>query len=273
LEVKPELENIADRYNGARATGNYLSAALVGAAKETVTSTLQAPRLAWEIAENAWQSEKIGPNLKILATLAALPAAALSVPVGPFFGAYQGVSSVMSANRKLMQENPLRSDSSAALAKGILGQNNGDGLEADEPSTMTGHFCQSLEEFGEAKLGEGQKPFDVPLLSPVFSVVGGILSGAISGCVGAVAGLVAGSITCVKEMKDAVTGEGSIGQFVAAPLHVVAMPISLAWSGVKEATPRGFVDGWDHGPVRPVVDTVKSSAGLAAAVVKEAWER
>jgi len=276
LEVKPDLDNIADRYNGSRVTGNYISGMTLGAAKETIATAVQSPRLAWEIAENLWQAETIGPNLKILGTLAAIPAAALSIPAGPFYGAFKGFTTVSDAMRQRPEgRDPLRPDTSAAFAQSVF---PGDGLENTGPTTMTGQLCQSLERLGEAKLAEGEKPVDVPLLSPAFAVVGGVVSGVISGCAGLVAGLVAGTITCAKEMAGAVTQDGlsvggRIGKFVAAPLNVVAMPLALAWNGVKEALPRGLVDGWKHGPIKPVVDTAKASAGLAVGVVKEAWER
>lgn len=276
LEVKPELDKIADRYNTSRTVGNYTSGLLLGAAKETLTTTLQAPRLAWEITENLWQAETIGPNLKILGTLAAVPAAVLSIPCGPFYGAYQGVSAVADARHNLDGVRPpLKKDTATDYARSVTTQL---GPEDKEPKTMTGKWIQSLEELGDRKLAEGEKPHDVPLLSPAFSIVGGVVSGALSGVAGLVIGLVAGSLTCGKEMLHAVTDKDKTfgaraGQFLAAPLNVVAMPLALGWNGLKEAAPRGFVDGWKHGPIKPVIDTGKAIGGLAVSVVKEAWER
>lgn len=276
LEVKDDLDNIADRYNTSRTVGNYTSGLLLGAAKETVTTTLQAPRLAWEITENLWQAETIGPNLKILGTLAAIPAAVLSIPCGPFYGAYQGVSAVADARHNLDGVRPpLKKDTATHYAHAVTTQT---GPEDKEAKTMTGKWIQGLEELGDRKLAEGEKPTDVPLLSPAFSIVGGVVSGALSGVAGLVIGLVAGSLTCGKEMLHAVTDKDKTfgaraGQFLAAPLNVVAMPLALGWNGLKEAAPRGFVDGWKHGPIKPVVDTGKAIGGLAVSVVKEAWER
>lgn len=278
LVVKPELDNIADRYNTSRTIGNYSSGLMLGAAKEAVTTTLQAPRLAWEITENLWQAETIGPNLKILGTLAAIPAAALSIPCGPFYGAYQGVAAVADARHNNSPEGvrpPLKRDTAAYYARSVT---TDIGPEGNDPKTMTGKWIQGLEKLGDRKLGEGEKPVDVPLLSPVFSIAGGVASGALSGVAGLVIGLVAGTLTCGKEMVHSVTDKDKpfgarVGQFVAAPLNVVAMPLALGWNGLKEATPRGFVDGWKHGPIKPVVDTGKAVAGLATSVVKEAWER
>jgi hypothetical protein len=277
LQVKPELDDIADRYNTSRTIGNYTSGFVLGAAKESVTTTLQAPRLAWEITENLWQAETIGPNLKILGTLAALPAAVLSIPCGPFYGAYQGVAAVAEARHNTPEgvRPPLKRDTATDYARSVT---TPVGPEDSGPKTMTGKWIQSLEELGDRKLADGEKPVDVPLLSPVFSLAGGIASGALSGVAGLVIGLVAGTLTCGKEMVHSVTDKDKsfgarVGQFVAAPLNVVAMPLALGWNGLKEATPRGFVDGWEHGPIKPVVDTGKAVAGLATSVLKEAWER
>lgn len=278
LEVKPGLDNIADRYNTSRTIGNYTSGLLLGAAKETLTTTLQAPRLAWEIGENLWQAETIGPNLKILGTLAAIPAAVLSIPCGPFYGAYQGVSAVADARHSYQPDGtrpPLKKDTAAAYAKAVTGKQ--DGTEANEPTTMTGKWIKNLEELGDRKLEAGEKPKDVPLLSPAFSIVGGVVSGALSGVAGLVIGLVAGTLTCGKEVIHAVTDKDKsfgarVGQVLASPLNIVAMPLALGWNGLKEAAPRGFVDGWKHGPVKPIVDTGKAIGGLAVSVVKEAWE-
>jgi len=277
LEVKDGLDSIADRYNSSRTIGNYSSGLVLGAAKETLTTTLQAPRLAWEITENLWQAETIGPNLKILGTLAAIPAAVLSIPCGPFYGAYQGVSAVADARNNQLDgpRNPLKRDTAADYARSVT---SGNGPEDKSPTTMTGKWIQDLEELGDRKLEAGEKAHDVPLLSPAFSLVGGVVSGALSGVVGLVVGFVAGSITCGKEMVRSVTSEDKsfgqrVGQFVAAPLNVVAMPLALGWNGLKEAAPRGFVDGWKHGPFKPIIDTGKASVGLTASVIKEAWER
>ena len=266
LVVKPELDNIADRYNTSRTIGNYTSGLVLGAAKEALTTTLQAPRLAWEITENLWQAETIGPNLKILGTLAAIPAAALSIPCGPFYGAYQGVAAVADARHSYGPDSvrpPLKQDTATHYARSVT---TDIGPEGTEPKTMTGKWIEGLEKLGDRKL------------SPVFALAGGVASGALSGVAGLVIGLVAGSLTCGKEMVHSVTDKDKsfgarVGQFVAAPLNVVAMPLALGWNGLKEATPRGFVDGWKHGPFKPVIDTGKAVAGLATSVVKEAWER
>lgn len=272
MEAKPELENVLDRYNASRVTGNYVSAMSLGAAKETVATIAQSPRLAWEIAENLWQAETIGPNLKVLGTLAAVPLAALSIPVGPFYGAVEGASMVAHARRA--GRNLVRQDTAPEFARATFAPQ----LEEDGARTMTGKLVNSLEELGSKKLAEGEKPYDVPLLSPFFSVTGGVVSAVVSGVVGLVAGVAAGTITTAKEMagaftaKDKTAGE-RIGQFCAAPLNMLVMGPALAWSSVKEATPRGFVDGWKHGPIKPVVDTAKISGQLAASTLKEAWNR
>lgn len=275
-EVKPELEGIADRYNGARATGNYVSGGLLGAVKETVATTVQAPYLAEKIIENLWQAETLGPNLKILGTIAAIPAAVLSIPVSPFYGAVMGMYAVHSSQRGDGRD-PLTKDTSSDFARSVFSNNVPAQGEEGEARTMTGRLVASLEELGARKLEPGEKPHDVPILSPLFSVAGGIVSFAISGVVGLVAGLAAGSLTTVKEMAGAFVGDKTVGdrvvQFATSPLNALVMPFALAWSGIKESVPRGFVDGWKHGPFKPIGDTAVVSAKLASGVLQEAWER
>jgi len=149
--------------------------------------------------------------------------------------------------------------------------------EETGPRTMTGKIVGSLEELGSRKLEEGEKPHDIPLLSPAFAVVGGVLSGAIAGSVGLVSGLVAGAITGAKDIASAFTSKGGgfgarIGKIAAAPLNLVAGPV-LAWKSLKQSVPKGLQTGWDHGPLRPVVDSTKFAAHLGSGVIHEAWEK
>ena len=104
MEVKHEMEGLADRFSASRSLGNYASGAVVGAATETTAALLQAPRLAYEIVENLWQAETIGPNLKILGTLAAVPGALLSIPVA-----------VLAAGRRHQRGAPGASERAAPL--------------------------------------------------------------------------------------------------------------------------------------------------------------
>lgn len=271
LDIKRGMEDISDRYDGTRSLGNYVSAAVVGAATETVSSAVQAPRLAVEMVENLWQAETLGPNLKILGTLAALPAAVLSIPLAVFTGAGRAMSAVRGEHRQ--RENELLvPDTSNAVAAKFTVRN-----EETGPRTMTGKIVGSLEELGSRKLEEGEKPHDIPLLSPAFAVVGGVLSGAIAGSVGLVSGLVAGAITGAKDIASAFTSKGGgfgarIGKIAAAPLNLVAGPV-LAWKSLKQSVPKGLQTGWDHGPLRPVVDSTKFAAHLGSGVIHEAWEK
>lgn len=270
LEVKPEAEEVADVYNSSRSIGNYVSGALLGSAAETASSLLQSPRLAWEIVENLWQAETLGPNLKTIGTVAALPLAALSIPGAALYGAVNGVMMVVHHRRD--SESPLTSDTSAAVGREMTTREPG-----GQAPTMTGKLVENLEELGSRKLEAGAKPFDVPLLSPAFALVGGAVSGVVAGAVGLVAGLAAGAITGAKDVAQAFTGKdlgigARVGKVVASPLNLVAGPV-LAWKSVKEAVPRGLSDGWKHGLIRPLVDTARISASLGTSVIQEAWEK
>lgn len=264
LVVKRELDHIADRFEDSREFGNQVAGLVTGAALETGTALLRSPRLSWEIAENLWQADTLGPNIKFLGTLAAIPGAALNVAIAPFYGGFKGATLAGRASRAT--EDVLPKDAAPEYTDRRF---NGD---RDDSKSLTARWIEDLEELGAKKREPGEKKFDVPLLSPVFSVVGGVVSGGITGIVGLVAGLGAGLLTSAKEAVEGVK-TGSISRVVFSPLHTVAVPYGLVKEGLKESVPRGFADGWKHGPLKPIVDTARASAVQAGSVLKEAWER
>lgn len=264
LHIKRDSDHVADRFDDSRDFGNAAAGLVTGAALEGGIAALRSPRLSWEIAESLWQAETLGPNIKLLGTLAAVPAAALNIVAAPLYGAFKGASQALQAGREV--KDVLPKDAAAEYTNTRF---NGD---KEDTQSLTGRWMESLEELGSKKLEAGEKKFDIPVLSPVFSIIGGVVSGGISGVVGLVAGLGAGLLTAGKEAVSGVK-EGKIGRVLAAPLHAVAIPYGLVKEGLKESIPRGFSDGWKHGPLKPVVDTAKASAALAGSVLKEAWER
>lgn len=269
-QVKAEQRDRADRFESSREFGNGAAGAITGATLETFDATIKSPKLAWEVAENLWQAETIGPNLKFLGTLAAVPGAALSIVAAPFYGAFKGANVADDANQAT--QDVLPKDAAPEFTNRIF---NGD---SEDSRSLSSRFQESLEELGAKKLEPGAKPFDVPILSPVFSLVGGVVSAGISGVVGLVAGAAAGLLTTGKEIVGGVFGKDQtlgkrVGRIAASPLHTLAIPYGLVKEGLKESVPRGFADGWKHGPFKPVVDTAKASATLAGSVLKEAWER
>lgn len=265
--IKEDMYDVADRYSDTRQMANGITGFAVGAVTGAFDGIMNAIPVTWEIAENVVQAETIGPNLKVLGVLASPIGGALSAVASPFVGAFKDGSSMVRHGENYPQ--PLAKNGSNGYADAKFDPKN--------PSFSSG-IMESLEEFGAEKLGEGEKPFDVPILSPVFSVVGGVVSGAISGVAGLVGGLAAGLLTTVKEAGGAVFGSNQtigkrIGRLATSPLYTVTIPYGLVKEGLKESVPRGFADGWKHGPIKPVVDTAKASATLVAGVMKEAWER
>lgn len=268
-QIKQDQYDRADRYEDSRKFGNTVAGFTTGAVTETLDAAIKSPKLAWEVAENLWQAETIGPNLKILGTLAAIPGAAVSIAAAPFYGGYKGASQMNDAAKG--SDNILPKDGSAEYTANKFSG-------ANESRSMSSYFMAELEELGSKKLEPGEKPHDVPILSPVFSIVGGVVSAGISGIVGLVAGTAAGLLTTTKEIGGAIFGKNQtvgqrVGRLAASPLHTVAIPYALVKEGMGEAIPRGFSDGWKHGPFKPVIDTTKASAQLAGSVFKEAWER
>lgn len=266
-ELKSDMYDVADRYNDSRRAANTLTGFAVGAFTGAVDGVVKAPVVAYEIIENVIQAETIGPNLKVIATLASPLGGALSAVASPFVQAFTDASAMRRAGNDV--DGPLTANGSNGYA---------DAKFAPESRGFSSEMIQRLEELGAKKLGEGEKPYDVPILSPVFSIVGGVVSGAISGVTGLIGGLAAGLLTTGKEAAGALFGSNQtigqrVGRLAASPLHTVAIPYGLVKEGLKESVPRGFVDGWKHGPVKPVVDSAKASVQLAAGVLKEAWER
>lgn len=259
--VKSDHHHVADRFEDSRSLGNSVSGLITGATLETGIAALNSPKLAWEIAENVWQAETLGPNIKLLGTLGAIPGAALNILAAPFVGAFTGATLAGKASR--VSEDVLPKDAAPEYTNRRFNEDH---------QTLTASLIERLEELGSAKLESGEKKFDIPLLSPVFAVIGGVISGGISGVVGLVAGLGAGLLTTGKEAIAGIK-EGKVGRVLASPLHTVAIPYGMVKEGLKESVPRGLSDGWKHGPLKPVADTLKASAGLAGSVLKEAWER
>ena len=265
--IKQDMYDVADRFSDSRDFANSVTGFAVGAVSGALDGVVKAPFVAWEIAENVIQAETIGPNLKVLGTIAAPIGGALSAIASPVVQAFRDAGAM---GRSGYDENsPLSVNGSNGYADKKF--------SAESPSFSSG-IMKDLEAFGDKKLEDGEKPYDVPILSPIFSVVGGVVSGAISGVTGLVGGLAAGLLTTTKEIGGAIFGSNQtigkrVGRMAAAPLHSVAIPYGLVKEGLKESVPRGFVDGWKHGPIKPVVDTAKASAKLAAGVLKEAWER
>ena len=269
FQVKEEKHDIADRFNESRDFGNSVAGVATGFARGAVDGAVKALPVTAEIVENLWQAETVGINLKVLGTLAAPIGGALSAIASPLVGAYEGSRDMGNAGPG--KQDSLNVDKSAAYTDMTF---NG------EQKSFSSELMSNLEELGDQKLREGQKPYDVPILSPAFAVIGGVVSGGISGVVGLVAGLGAGLLTTSKEIAGAVNPFGEsqsigerAGRIAAAPLFTATMPYGLVKEGLIESVPRGLSDGWKHGPLKPVSDTIKSSVTLAGSVLSEAWER
>lgn len=267
-ELKTDMYDVADRYNDTRGAANVITGFAMGAVTGAIDGVVKAPFVAYEIAENLIQAETIGPNLKVLGTLAAPLGGALSAIASPVVAAFRDAGAMHRAGSRDYNQ-PLTKDGSVGYAATKFSPEN---------KGLSSEIMARLEELGAEKLKDGEKPYDVPILSPIFSIVGGVVSGAISGVTGLVGGLAAGLLTTGKEAVGALFGSNQtigqrVGRLAASPLHTVAIPYGLVKEGLKESVPRGFVDGWKYGPVKPVVDTAKASVKLAAGVLKEAWER
>ncbi len=266
-QIKEDQYDRADRYEESREFGNAVAGGVYGAVAETVGATvgLQSFRVGWNVVENAMQAETIGPNLKALSIIGGALAVPETIIAAPFAGAIRGVMQANEAGDD--QTGKLTADTSAAFIDNRMSEDK-------KFQSTTSKVIESLEELGDKKLAEGEKPYDVPIVRPITTLVGAAGSAVVNVVGNLVGGLVAGALTTVKEAGGAIFGEKKgIGRLVSSPLYLVAIPYGLVKEGLKESVPRSFSDGWNESPVKAFTDTVKITAGTAGGAIKEAWNR
>lgn len=237
-QEKTMVDRVVDKtFLGANYTASAFSGTvggLGGYARSVVPSTLKA---AAAIVPNLWKAETIGPNLKILGTVAALPAVAagavVGLPVSLVAGLYHGASEVDSSKPRQFTIGP-------ALREGY-----GDVKGGWEK--MTEGIQKGMTDFAAEKLGEGEKPLDIPIIKTGKALAMGVAGAAIGG----VAGLVS---ACVGTIRESAAGIGqafkdenlnlpgkviaSAGAVVGGVVHGltygVATTVSIAGKGMAE---------------------------------------
>ncbi len=178
---KTMVERLVDR---TILSANYLGSSLSGAVgglgafgSEAVQASVGTTASALV---NLWKTETIGPNLKILGTLAAAPlvaaGAAVALPVCAVAGLVHGARTVdRSAPREL-----------------TLGQAAVNGFEKTRQGFQgfSSELRQDLAELGARKLEDGEKPIDIPLIKTAKTLAMGAAAAAVGGVTGVVCALV-----------------------------------------------------------------------------------
>lgn len=222
------IDKIVDRtFIGANYTASAIGGALGGAAGVLRGSWVPAGKLTGSFVKNLIKTETVGPNLKIIGTLAAVPLAGIAFAVGAgvsvLAGVWQGVKQVDT-------EKPREFSVGAATGAGYNSVKN-------SWAEIGKEGVESMNEWGNEKLGEGEKPFDIPLIKTGKT----LLMGAVGAAVGGAAGVVAGTIGAVREVGAGVWGAltddkvnvfgkvyGAVGATVGGVVHGGIMGVSTA---------------------------------------------
>ncbi|MFN8610362.1 MAG: hypothetical protein U0931_22685 [Vulcanimicrobiota bacterium] len=171
------VDKIIDKtYLTANFTASTLSGGVAGLgayARSAAPSTLKATA---SLYKNLWKAETIGPNLKILGSLVAAPAmvagGVLGLPVSLLAGMYQGGDEVDSSK-------PRQFTIGAASKEGYTKTKAG-------WDSITKGAVEAFEEMGTEKLGEGERPIDIPIIKTAKTLAVGVTAAAVGGIAGAI---------------------------------------------------------------------------------------
>ncbi len=246
---------------GVGGLGAYASTAVQGAAGTTASAVA-----------NLWKAETIGPNLKILGTLAAAPViaagAVVALPVCAVAGMVHGARSVDSSQPREL----------------TLGQAAVQGFEKTRSSLS--HFVaetkDELREMGSRKLEPGQKPFDIPLIKTAKTLAMGAAAAAVGGVTGVVCAVV-GSVRQVanglgRALRDqnlnlpgkVIAGAGAvIGGAVQSVAFGAGSAVSILGQGVAETWKQDSMLRGGEAILKRAVASVQTAASPQAALLEE----
>jgi hypothetical protein len=249
---KPTLvDKIIDRtYLTANLTASTLSggvASLGAYGRAAAPATLEGTASFYK---NLWKAETIGPNLKVIGTVVAAPlalaGAAVGLPISLLNGLYQGGDEVDSSK-------PRQFTIGAATQEGYTSTK--EGWEKLAKSAV-----ESFEEMGNAKLAEGERPIDIPIIQSFKTLAVGATAVAVGGVAGVVSAVVAGLRESGAGIANVwgdeslglggkIIGSGSavIGGAVHAAAYGVGTTLSVAGHGFattwkKDSLTAGFED-------------------------------
>jgi len=269
------VEKIVDR---TIMSANYLGSSLSGAAgglgafgSEAVQAGVGTTTSALV---NLWKTETIGPNLKILGTLAAAPmiaaAAVVALPVCAVAGMVHGARSVDSSRPREL----------------TLGQAAVQGFEKTRSGFehLVAQGREDLQEMGSRKLEPGEKPFDIPLIKTAKTLAMGAAAAAVGGVTGLVCAVV-GSVRQVagglgRAVRDPnlnlpgkmIAGAGAvIGGTVQGVAFGAGSAVSILGKGVAETWKQDSMLKGGQAILQRAVASVRTAASPQAALVGE-WK-
>lgn len=220
------VEKIVDNtYLSANYAASGLAGAFSGTGAWVTTGVPQTLKSTASIIKNVAKTEKIGPTLKTLALVAAVPVmavgGAVALPVSLLAGVWQGAGEV---DNSIPRQFTVTQASKEAYTEVKNGLNSvGKGIQ------------EEMQELGEYKLKPGEKAIDIPLIKAGKTLIMGAIGAAVGGIAGAVSAVAATAAEGAKGIAGAFTNSklNIAEKFVAAGASVIAAPIHGTVYGLR----------------------------------------
>lgn len=273
-QTKPEppasdsmVEKIVDN---TYLSANFAASGLAGAASGTgawvTTGVPQTIKSTASILKNVVKTEKIGPTLKTLALVSAVPVmavgGALALPVSLLAGVWQGAGEVDSSIPRQFTVTQASKEAYTEVKGGL--NSVGKGIQ------------EEMQELGEYKLKPGEKPIDIPLIKAGKTLIMGAIGAAVGGVAGAVSALAATATEGAKGIGQAFTDDRlNFGEkLFAAGASVVSAPLHGAMYGLRTGLAtvgNALGTTWDKDSVIEGAKGIYNDAktGVAASIAPE----
>lgn len=270
---KTLVERIVDK---TVLSANYMASGLAGGVgglgaygRSVLGTTAGTTVSAWT---NLWKAETIGPNLKILGSMAALPAlavaAVVALPVSLGAGIYHGGDQVDSSKPREL-----------TVGQGAV---QGYGKTREGWEKAAAGMKESLEHLGTEKLQPGEKPLDIPIIKLGKTLAVGAASAAVGGVAGVVCAVVSSGRQVVdgvvKAFKDEnlnlpgklIAGAGAVvGGVVQGTTYGMGSAVSILGKGLSETWKKDSVVEGSKAMLDRAARTVAAAAAPRTALLQE----
>lgn len=254
---------IDNTYLSANYAASGLTGAASGSAAYLTTGLPSAVSTTGSILYNVARTEKLGPTLKTLALVSAVPVAAaatvLAAPVSLLAGIWQGAGEVDSSIPRQFTVKEAAKEAYTEVKSGL--------------QNVTNDIQKEMKELGEYKLAPGEKAIEIPLIKAGKTLIMGAIGAAVGGITGAVSALTATVSEAGKGVVNAFAdGNLNVGEkLFAAGTSVLSAPVHGALYGVRTAL--GTLGGalgqtWDKDSITEGAKSIyrNATSGVAASV-------
>ena len=261
------VEKIVDgTYLSANYAASGLSGGISGLGAFGRSGITQTVKTGASILYNVARTEKLGPTLKTLALVAAVPvtaaAGALTAPISLLAGVWQGAGEVESSTPRQFTVTQASKEAYTEVKGGI--------------NNFAGDIQEEMKELGEYKLKPGEKAIEIPLIKLGKTLIMGTIGAAVGGIAGAVSAIGATATEAATGVVGALSDENlNVGQkLFAAGTSVVSAPVHGVIYGGRTAL--GTIGGalaetWDEDSMTEGAKSILADAkvGVSASVAPE----